>query len=75
MPDLGLPKAWSDLMTALPILARERTDDVSPFNCSHDQLSVMSDPSKYTAEERAHLDELGFHSDGESFYSFRYGSA
>lgn len=72
-----LPKAWADLINALMMLAHNRSNDVSPFHCEHDALTVMAEPDQFTAEELAHLDELGFfpHSDGGAFTSFRYGSA
>jgi len=68
--------AWTDLIEAATVLAKHG-DPVSPFHCEHDQLNVMADPAKFTAEEIARLDELGFHADmgNEFFYSFRYGSA
>jgi hypothetical protein len=72
-----LPPAWRDLIEAITLLARGHCDDVSPFNCIHDQLSVMADPDQFTAEEITRLDEWGFHVDtsDNTFYSFRYGSA
>lgn len=71
----ALPAAWADLLAALPLLARGRTNDLSPYHCEHDQLTVSADPGKFTAAEIAQLDEWGFHHDGAYFYSFRYGSA
>jgi hypothetical protein len=70
-----MPPAWSDLIEALTLLARHYTDPISPFNCEHDELTVLADPSAFTDEERARLDDLGFHVGDESFYSFRFGSA
>jgi hypothetical protein len=71
------PEAWRDLLVALPLLAKGRTDDVSPFICTYDTLWVTSDPSRYSAEELAELDRLGFDVDSgtDSFRSFRFGSA
>lgn len=75
-PPDALPPAWAELIEALPILAKARTSDVSPFYCTHDELHVLTDASKVTDAERARLEEIGFHVDEESgaFYSFRYGS-
>lgn len=77
MTNEPLPPAWNDLIEAIKLLAKGRVDDVSPFNCIHDQLSVMSDPDKFTNAELAQLDTWGFHVDDNdnTFYSFRYGSA
>ncbi len=77
----ALPPAWSDLLTALTLLARGQSNDISPFNCSHDQLAVMADPANFTPEEVARLATLGFDagrrgSDSEgTFTSSRFGSA
>lgn len=77
----GPPTAWRDLLEALNILARHPGSDISPFHCEHDELTVMADPADFTAEEIAHLDDLGFHagrpgSESEgTFYSYRFGSA
>ncbi len=67
--------AWADLPKAIEILSRHKTGPF-PLHCEHDELFVMSNPDKYTAEELAQLDELGFfvNVDG-GFSSFRYGSA
>ncbi len=81
MTNPDMPKAWADLIHGLTMLARHQNNDISPFNCTHDQLTVMADPAKFTAEEIAYLDELGFHAgkpgseNEETFYSFRFGSA
>ncbi len=75
-PPAELPKAWAELLAALTLLARGLTDEISPFNCSHDQLAVMADPERFSPEELAQLDAWGFHVDSDGgFYSFRYGSA
>ncbi len=74
--DPALPQAWADLLEGLTLLARGQSNDISPFNCEHDQLTVMADPANFTAAELVRLDELGFSpSDDETFYSFRFGSA
>lgn len=73
-----MPPAWADLIEGLTLLATHQNDAISPFNCTHDTLNVMADPTAFTVEELARLDELGFHTDSESyasFYSFRFGSA
>jgi hypothetical protein len=73
----GIPQAWSDLIEGLALLATHQNNDVSPLHCEHDTLNVMADPSAFTSDELARLEELGFRpsSDGETFYSFRFGSA
>lgn len=73
--DGALPPAWADLFEALALLATHQNNDLSPFHCSHDQLTVMADPAAFTAEEIARLDALGFHVGDDSFYSWKYGSA
>lgn len=81
MADPDMPQAWADLLEGLTLLAKHQNNDISPFNCSHDQLTVMADPAMFTTEEIAHLDDLGFHAgkpgseNEETFYSFRFGSA
>lgn len=69
--------AWADLQEALTLLAKHKTNDVSPFHCEHDTLWVMSDPAAYTDAEIERLDQLGFFADDEDacFKSFRFGSA
>lgn len=71
-----MPQAWADLIHGLTMLARHQNNDISPFNCSHDELTVMADPTKFTAIELDHLAGLGFlpGSDG-TFTSYRFGSA
>lgn len=71
------PPAWADLLEGLTLLAKHRSNDVSPFHCEHDELTVMADPAKFSTDELARLDELGFHPGGyeETFTSFRFGSA
>jgi hypothetical protein len=69
--------AWGDLVQAITLLSNHRTDEISPFHCEHDQLFVMADDTKFTADQLAQLEEWGFEVDTENggFYSFRYGSA
>lgn len=72
-----MPREWLNLIQAIALMSKHATSDISPFQCSHDQLSVQSDWMKYTKAEILQLDEWGFHVDHEygGFYSFRYGSA
>lgn len=73
----AMPPAWSDLIEGLTLLAAHQTNDVSPLHCEHDELTMMADPTAFTNDERARLVELGFFPspDGETFTSFRFGSA
>ena len=73
----GMPRAWLELIQAIALLAKHATDDISPFHCEHDVLSVMADPGKFTVDERQQLKEWGFFvsEEWDGFYSFRYGSA
>ncbi len=72
-----MPPAWADLLEGLTLLAKHQTNDISPFNCTHDQLWVSSDPNAFTSDELARLQELGFMGEPgmDGFYSFRFGSA
>lgn len=72
-----VPQAWADLLEALTILARHHNNDVSPLHCGDDTLTVMADPATFTPNELARLDALGFFpsGDGETFTSYRFGSA
>ncbi len=65
-----------DLIEALTLFAKY-TDEHHPTCCEHDQLYVLVDPAKVTAEDKTRLEALGFIADaGEGhFYSFRFGSA
>jgi hypothetical protein len=70
--------AWADLIEALQILSTGRANSYSVFHCEHDTLLAMADPDKFTGEQKARLDELGFFVGEEfegCFTSFRYGSA
>ena len=69
--------AWSDLINGLGILYHGKINDVSPTHCSHDTLTVMSDPARFMPEQIEQLERLGFDADPEAgcFYSFRFGSA
>lgn len=52
-----------------------------PFQCEHDLLIVFVNPSIVSEEDRAKLDNLGFHCDNgdgeytEGFVSYHFGSA
>jgi hypothetical protein len=73
-----MPQAWADLIEAITLLAQHPTNNISPLWCEHDTLHVCADRSKFTAEEVARLEKLGFHEDTEwmaGFHSYRYGSA
>lgn len=67
-----------DLIEALTIMLKY--GDVShPTNCEHDMLRIFPavEPSAFTPEELARLEEIGFIPGEEGiggFYSFRYGS-
>lgn len=71
--------AWTDLANAITLLTRGATDEVSPFHCEHDELTVNADPEHFSEAELAQLEEWGFHTNLDEtpghFYSFRYGSA
>lgn len=66
----------SNLIAAFQIFLKYGDIDW-PTHCSHDQLSVLVNPGKVSADDRAELARLGFlaNEDEEHFYSFRYGSA
>lgn len=67
--------AWVDLIKAIEILSWHKTGPF-PLHCEHDELFVMSDPSKYSPEELSQLEDLGFFvNDDGGFSSFRFGSA
>lgn len=67
--------AWVDLVTALAVLAKHKIGPF-PLHCEHDELTVMSDPMKFSDEELTQLEEWGFiPTDDECFKSYRFGSA
>jgi hypothetical protein len=71
-----IPKAWADLIEGLTMLAAHQSNEISPFHCEHDQLTVMADPDAFTSTELDRLKELGFEpGEDQTFYSFRFGSA
>lgn len=65
-----------ELIEGLTIMYKYYPDLAWPTNCSHDELRVMCDPSKFTKEEILLLSDLGFEADLDdgNFYSFKYGS-
>lgn len=65
---------WEDLIVGLSILRRHQTGPF-PTHCEHDELWVMSDPTKYSGEELAELDKLGFFVSDDGFKSYQFGSA
>lgn len=73
----SMSTAWADLIEGLTLLAKHQNNDISPFHCEHDTLTVMAEPSHFSADELVRLDALGFFpsDDGETFTSFRFGSA
>lgn len=67
---------WDELIEALTLLKKGANPNSYPTHCEHDELTVCADPSMFTAAELDRLRELGFSSyDGESFQSFKFGSA
>jgi hypothetical protein len=71
-----MPQAWADLIKALTIMSRRPANTTRPTNCGHDRLQVMADDERFTAEEIAELDGLGFYVDADGgFYSYKFGSA
>lgn len=67
-----------DLIEALTIFLKYG-DPRKPTHCEHDQLIICEiDPRDVSSEDKARLEELGFHDtqgDEPHFYSFRFGSA
>lgn len=65
-----------ELIKALQLM-RTRANPASPFHCEHDVLTVCDvDPTLFTPEEIAQLDEWGFFiGEYDCFQSFKYGSA
>jgi hypothetical protein len=68
---------WANLINSLGILYIGKYSDTSPTHCSHDKLTVMSDPSRFNDAEIQQLERLGFIADYSEgvFYSWRFGSA
>lgn len=64
-----------DLIEALTIL-RKYGNPKHPTNCEHDELTIVISANCVSKEDIKRLEELGIesNSDGESFYSFRFGS-
>ncbi|MFA5767448.1 MAG: hypothetical protein WC919_05985 [Candidatus Paceibacterota bacterium] len=64
-----------DLIEALTIL-RKYGNPSYPTNCTHDELMIAVSPDGVSPEDLKRLEELGVqpNSDGDSFYSFKFGS-
>jgi hypothetical protein len=76
MANPEIPPAWTDLIEAITMLAKGWSNEISPFHCEHDTLTVMADPEQFSDVEMAKLKDWGFYPDNDGgFYSFRYGSA
>lgn len=67
---------WADLINGLGLLRLGKYPDTSPTYCDSDVLTVMSDPERFTPDQIAQLERLGFHADRRNgtFYSHRFGS-
>ena len=63
-----------DLIEALTIFLKYDNPH-SPTHCEHDELMVCINPAKVSAEDKARLEELGFHANDDDEHSFRFGSA
>ena len=66
-----------DLIKALQILLKY-DNPKHPTVCEHDTLYILVDPSMVSEEDITKLDKLGVHVDheyGNSFLSYKYGSA
>lgn len=66
------PEAWSNLISAIQLLAKHPTNTTSPVWCQHDILHICADDTQFTPEQIAQLDDWGFHVDENEggFYSF-----
>lgn len=62
-----------DLIEALQIFLKYGNPEY-PTHCEHDKLTVCIDPADVSEEDKARLEELGFHEDCQDFYSYKYGS-
>ena len=64
-----------DLIKALQIFLKYG-NPYNPTNCSHDELYVDISPELVSEKDKKLLDKLGFTklSEGDGFYSFRFGS-
>lgn len=67
-----IPPVWAELLEALAIFATvaDNNDD-SPLVCEDDAIYVPLSPKKFTEQQIADLDGLGFSidPDGARFYS------
>lgn len=66
-----------DLLEAFQIFSKYISEENNPTICEHDVMFVMCDPERVSKEDIKRLRELSFilSPDGESFRSFRFGSA
>jgi hypothetical protein len=64
----------SNLIKALQIFLKYG-DKQWPTHCEHDVLTVTVDPAVVSEEDKKELKKLGFKPEGETFYSYLYGSA
>lgn len=64
----------SKLIEALQIFLKYG-DVAYPTHCEHDVLFVCVEASKVSDEDKAKLEQLGFHESEDGFRSYRYGSA
>lgn len=64
----------NDLIKALQIFVKYG-DPYSPTHCEHDEMYIMVNPTDVSPEDIAALEELGFTPNGDTFKSYRFGSA
>lgn len=70
-----MPKSWSDLIEALTLMSKHPMPESGPTRCAQDELIVCVDDTKFTPEEIARLDELGFSvGSAGGFYSYEFGN-
>jgi hypothetical protein len=74
---MAVPPDWTCLLSALKLISRGGYNDISPFHCETDVLTVMADPEMFTSTELDQLAEWGFDAgpDAGTFTSRRFGSA
>lgn len=70
------PVAWTNLISALQLMAKHPAHDTDPTYCEHDKLIVLADDSLFTPEEIAQLEAWDFFVNAEGgFKSFKYGNS
>ena len=75
-PEERKNQRMKDLIEALQIMSKYMdADEYSPTHCEHDSLYVLANPSNVSPEDTARLAELGFRPEGDTFRSYRFGSA